>query len=350
MERRPSVAPGTNDATVVLGHIAALLADRSVTGHSALPDALELLVDGLGLRSAVLRAPASDGAVLALAGEVVHAVPTRRAASAAVVGAAASGPALEVPVVHSGRQQAVLVLHGARPSHLPVLRAAAAVLGLALSTRRPAAEPLAAQLVADGEADRDALADALHDGAVQSLVVARYAADAAVRAGDPHGSVALVRDSVQDALVAVRRTMWQLRPRAADDLAGALTELSARLVEAGAPALELDLEADLASLPPAVATTAYRLVQAAASSATAPVRVRSLLTTDGPAIEVHGTAPGSLDLVRWSRRAGAVGAVLQPGSGRVRLLAPTPHLLPVRSVDPAADETPSRTTRPKATT
>lgn len=344
MERRTSSA-ATPDGAVVLGQVAGLLADL---GHSALPDALALLVEALGLRSAVLRAPGPDGAVIALAGEVVHAVPLRRAPDPL----SASGPPHQVPVVHSGREQAVLVLQGARPSHLAVLRAAAGVLGLALSVgRRPAADPLGVQLVSDAEADRDALADALHDGPVQSLVVARYAADAAVRAGDPHGSVALVRDSVQDALVQVRRTLWHLRPRANDgDLAGALTELSARLVDAGAPALELDLdEAVLSALPHAVATTAFRLVQAAAASGAGPVRVCSVLTSDGPALEVHGSAPGGLDAVRWGRRAAAVGAVLQPADGHVRLLAPAPRPLPVRNAVPAGD-TPSRTTRAKANT
>ncbi|MDP3713469.1 MAG: histidine kinase [Mycobacteriales bacterium] len=347
MERRPASTAG-HDGAVVLGQVAGLLADL---GQTALPDALALLVEALGLRSAVLRGPGPDGAVIALAGEVVHAVPLRRSAAPLTT----SGPPHEVPVVHSGREQAVLVLHGARPSHLAVLRAAAGVLGLALSVgRRPTADPLGLQLVCDAEADRDALADALHDGAVQSLVVARYAADAAVRAGDPHGSVALVRDSVQDALVEIRRTLWQLRPRAADDLAGALTELSARLVDAGAPALELDLdEAVLSALPHAVSTTAFRLVQAVAATGAGPVRVRSVVTSDGPAVEVHGnldgSPDGSFDTSRWRRRAEAVGAVLQPGSGHMRLLSPAPRLLPVRSAVPAGD-TPSRTTRPKATT
>lgn len=333
MERRP----GT-DGAVLVGRVAALLADL---GHDALTDALVLLVEGLGLRSAVLRAPGATGELMAVAGEVVHAVPVRRS----VPPLAPSGPPLEVPVSHTGQERAVLVVHGARPSHLPVLRAVAGVLGLALSTdRRPAAEPLGLQLVSDAEADRDALADALHDGPVQALVVARYAADAAVRAGDPSGSVALVRDSVQDALVEVRRTLWQLRPRATDDLPGALAELSVRLAEAGAPALELDL-ADV-SLPPAVAATAYRLVQALATTATAPLRVRSLSTGDGPAIEVQGCGLDDAARARWSRRAEAVGGVLQTGTGRVRLLAPTPRLLPVRNEDEAR----SRTTRPKATT
>lgn len=342
MERRPAA-----DGTVLLGRVAALLSDL---GPSALTDALFLLVDELGLRSAVLRAPGASGELLAVAGEVVHAVPARRSVPAL----APSGPPLEVPVSHTGQERAVLVVHGARPSHLPVLRAAAGVLGLAMSADRLAtAEPLGLQLVSDAEADRDALADALHDGPMQSLVVARYAADAAVRAGDPSGSVALVRDSVQDALVEVRRALWQLRPRATDDLPGALAELSARLVEAGAPALELDV--DDVALPPAVASTAYRLVQALATTTTAPLRVRSLSTAEGPALEVEG---GSTDdastTARWTRRAEAVGGVLQTGTGRVRLLAPTPRLLPVRSPDPSkgssADETRSRTTRPKATT
>lgn len=342
MEQRSAAAPGC-DGTVALGQLAALLADRSVDGCRALPDALALLVEALGLRSALLRGPGPDGDLIALAGDTVHAVHAARARRSAPD---RSGPALEVPVFHGGRERAVLLVHGARPSHLAALRSAAAILGLALSTRHRAAEPLATQLVGDSESDRDALADALHDGPVQSLVVARYAADAAVRQGDPHGSVALVRDAVQDALVGVRRAMWQLRPRAADDLAGALAELSARLVESGAPALELDLDADLTGFPPAVATTAYRVVQAAATAATAAVRVRSLTTADGPALEVHGT----VDVARWGRRAEAVDAVLQASSGCVRLLVPTPRPLALRSPDRIADEAPSRTTRPKATT
>ena len=59
------------------------------------------------------------------------------------------------------------------------------------------------------EAEADAAADALHDGALQALVVARYAADAAVRGADP----AAARDAVQHALVALRRAVWLLRPR-----------------------------------------------------------------------------------------------------------------------------------------
>lgn len=333
MERRPSALPG--DVTVVVGQVAALLADRAALGENALPDALTMLVDGLGLRSAVIRAGApgaAPGRVLAVAGEVVHVVPAVRGAPTGSAGPAssASGPLVELPIQHSNRPVAVLIAHGARPSQLPALRAAAAVIGLAMSAQ-PLADAAAAvelALVGDAEADRDALADALHDGPVQSLVVARYAADAAIRAGDPTGSVTLVRDAVQAVLVDLRRALWQLRPRAADDLLGALAELSARQVETGAPALDIQVDPQsVAALKGASAITAYRLVQSVVDGTTA-VQVRGV----GAVLEITGGRPLD-EPERWQRRARAVGAALEPGPGRLRFLLPIP----------------SRSTRPKAT-
>ncbi len=80
-------------------------------------------------------------------------------------------------------------------------------------------------MLALAEADADAAADGLHDGALQALVVARYAADAAVRGGDP----AAARDAVQEALVALRRAVWLLRPRGAQGLLEALRQLAAHV-------------------------------------------------------------------------------------------------------------------------
>jgi signal transduction histidine kinase len=70
------------------------------------------------------------------------------------------------------------------------------------------AADLASAVLTLAEAQADAAADTLHDGALQALVVARYAADAAVRGGDASAA----RDAVQDALVALRRAVWLLRP------------------------------------------------------------------------------------------------------------------------------------------
>ena len=64
------------DACALLSTVAGLLADG---GPDALPAVLTSVVDELGLRSAVLRSAGSDGDLLAVAGEVVHAVPSRPA-------------------------------------------------------------------------------------------------------------------------------------------------------------------------------------------------------------------------------------------------------------------------------
>ena len=162
-----------DDACLVLGEIAAVLADPAEVRA-----ALEVLVSRLGLTSAVLRE---------LSGELF------------AVGLA-DGPTIEVPVFgRSHARIAALTVTGAQPAQMPVLRTTAAVLGLAL------AQPHGTDALED---DREALADALHDGPVQSLVVARYVADAAVRGGDPVAA----RDAVQAALIDVRRFLWALRP------------------------------------------------------------------------------------------------------------------------------------------
>ena len=125
------------------------------------------------------------------------------------------------------------------------------------------------------EVDADSAADTLHDGALQALVVARYAADAAVRGGDP----ALARDAVQEALVALRRAVWLLRPRGEDGLLVALQQLARQVLEAGGAPVVLDVDELAAAvldtaLAPAAATVAYRLVQRTAGDATLTVRVR----------------------------------------------------------------------------
>ena len=179
--------------------------------------------------------------------------------------------------------------------------------------RRTPTDPTA--LLAAADADADALADRLHDGALQALVVARYAADAAVRGGDP----ALARDAVQEALVALRRVVWNLRPRGGDDLPAALGELSSRRAASGAPALELDLDGSVAAdLPPAARALAYRFVQAA-TPADGPVAVA--VVAEGPfAVVTAGGAPE--DLPGWSARAAAVGGRLDLHGPVARLLLP----------------------------
>ena len=164
---------------------------------------------------------------------------------------------------------------------------------------------LASGVLAMAEASADAAADALHDGALQALVVARYAADAAVRGGD----VALARDAVQEALVALRHAVWQLRPRGARGLAEALDQLSAHVAATGGATLDVDVDAAAAAaldaVAPAVATVAYRFVQSVAGGAPVTVRVRRTATGLRLALDTPVA-----DRTAHALRARAVGATL----------------------------------------
>lgn len=156
------------------------------------------------------------------------------------------------------------------------------------------------------EAQADAAADALHDGALQALVVARYAADAAVRGADP----AAARDAVQDALVALRRAVWLLRPRGDRGLLEALQQLAVQVSAAGGAPVALDVDEAAAAvldtvLTAAAATAAYRLVQRAAGEAPLTVRVRRTSTGLRIALDVPLADPAGEAL-----RARAVGGDL----------------------------------------
>jgi signal transduction histidine kinase len=167
----------------------------------------------------------------------------------------------------------------------------------------------AATLLAAADLDAAAVADGLHDGALQALVVARYAADAAVRGGSPLAA----RDAVQHALVALRRAVWLLRPRGAEDLPAALTDLSAQLVALGAPGLLLDVDAATAALlSPTARAVGYRFVQAAAQSSTAstPLPVRLSREVDTAVLAVPATV---LEPAAWAARAAALGGRFDRG-------------------------------------
>jgi signal transduction histidine kinase len=285
-----------SDPAVVLGNLALAVADGTPLAH-----ALTDFVAALGLRTAVVRSAA--GELLGVGGEVLHAVPQMRALLSA-------DPTLELPLSGPGGSLTVV---GARPSQLPVLRAAAAVLGLAAT---PTAGVEAVLLGA--AQDRDELADALHDGPVQTLVVARYAADAAVRGGDP----VVARDAVQQALVEVRRTLWHLRPRGETGLLEALQSLSTQLVDAGGPPLEIvgDLSA-AAALRGAAGTAAFRLVQAVARPDGSPVHVVVRRVEDQLVLELEGAA-ALLSPERWVQRMRALAGDLFAPTGRLRLVLP----------------------------
>lgn len=342
-----TVPPRVPDPLLV-GRLAELLADQ---GEAGLPAALDLLVTELGLRSAVLRdvdgdrdrdgGPRELGGLRAVAGEAVHAVPSMRVVPASR-GATAT---VELAVRAGGGQIGTLSVVGARPSHLPQLRAAAAVLGLALSQPAAAGLPdVVADLVSAADAEADAAADLLHDGPVQALVVAHYAAEAAARGGDP----GMAREAVQAALVELRRSLWHLRPRRLEDggLPGALELLSGRLEEAGrSPVGFVVDEVVAAALPAAVVSTAYRLVQAIALPPGGdPVRVALRREGSSIVLDVEGGTPPD-DLGRWATRARALGGALTSDSDRVRLAVPLARpLVGSRSGSAAPPASP----RPKA--
>jgi hypothetical protein len=296
------------DPCAVIAAAASALADDS---PDAARTALEGVVRALDLRSAVLRDTGGAGAIVAVAGDVVHAVPARRDGAGPP-----PEPVVELPVPGV---DAALTVVGALPTHLPLLRAFCWVLGLALGRRALAsADSLALLDAADGDAQ--SAADDLHDGPVQELVYARFAADAATRGGDP----ASARDAVQSALQSLRRALWQLRPRGAGDggLGAALAQLSERLVDSGRPALVLDVDDDAAAaLGPHAASVCYRLAQAAVRGSAGAVAVRARRVERGVLLEVEGDAP--VDEARWAPRARALGATLAVApSGCARLTVP----------------------------
>jgi signal transduction histidine kinase len=287
-----SFTPGDGDGSAVVGRFAALLAE----GRPLL-EGLHLLAGGLGLRNVVVRGV--DGELLGVGGEALQLMSALPANEAA----------LEFPVPGpQGTPIASLTVRGGRPSQLPALRAAAAVLSLALAGRAAASAPA---LVEGRERDLDELADTLHDGPMQSLMVARYAVDAAARGGD----LGTVRGSLQDAVVELRRLIWNLRPRGESDLVAALGQLSATRVKDGLSPIEVEVPSHGLEIDPAAAVLAYRLVQAAA-----PNRVRLTLQPDGVGVEINSGLPSSQ---RWLRRAEALGCRLTADAEHCRLLLPS---------------------------
>ena len=192
---------------------------------------------------------------------------------------------------------------------------------------------LPSAVLALGEAQADALADTLHDGALQALVVARYAADAAVRGGD----AVLARNAVQDALVALRDAVWLLRPRGEQGLGQALRQLSRHLEATGGAPLLLDVDDEAAvaldaSLSTACATVAYRLVQHAAG--TTPLSVRVRCTPDGLLLALDAAVP---DPAGEALRARAVGGTLLAARDRTTLSLP---VRPAPASAPLPEEVP----------
>lgn len=311
-------------------------ADRALP--AVLRAALQELVDGAGLRSAVLRSVGtggSTGELLAVAGEVVTAV-RERPEVPTVPAQRSAADALDVRGA-GGALLATLTVTGAGPATLTALETCAGVLGLALAADDSAARSRAAGLLDSAEDDRAELADALHDGVVQDLLVTRFAVDLAERDGD----LPALREALQLSLVGLRRALWHLRPRGRSDLVGALGDLSTRLTEAGLPAPRLRVRAGGDGLTGSGAAAAYRLVQTLAllpgGTSLGLVLDRS---GDDVVLDVLGAA-ALPDLERWRQRAAALGGELTGGPGRLRLVLPVPAPTAVDVVQPAPLRSPA---------
>lgn len=172
---------------------------------------------------------------------------------------------------------------------------------------------LVARLLGLGDAERREAAHCLHDGPMQALVAARYAADlAALRvkaatadradaaAEEARTAAAGVRDVVQQGLVEARRTLWRLRPQAADgrDLAGALQVLADWLRDGGQLRVTVEAPEPPGPLPALAAVTTYRLVQESLDAAVGRGAVQATVSvrTSGGAlrVDVADDGPGQL--------------------------------------------------------
>jgi signal transduction histidine kinase len=194
----------------------------------------------------------------------------------------------------------------------------------------PPAPDASRAAVAEVEAERAAIARLLHDDVMQTLIAARWLAE---RAGDT-----TVRDAVRDALTEAGAALWRLRPRTVEGrLVRALDELVERH-DAIVVAVRAEGVPDV--LDVAVATVAYRVVQAAldaSAASTVDVRVDvrgGVLTVsmcdDGPSYEDTVNAPES-ELTRWLARAGTLGGrarVADSPAGGTTLWLEIPNALP----------------------
>jgi signal transduction histidine kinase len=172
-----------------------------------------------------------------------------------------------------------------------------------------------AAALAEVEAERAALAKVIHDDVLQTLVMARWAAD---RSGDT-----LVRDTVRAGITEAREALWALQPRTTNgELGLALYGLADHVLPDRVVIVRA--EGVPGRLDPGAATLAYRVAQAAvaaSSGRTVDIRVEVragvleiTVCDDGPAYDAAVDAPDS-ELTRWLARAGSVGGTARVGSG-----------------------------------
>lgn len=306
---------GRRAREAVAAAAARLLAAR---GTEAVPDVLAVAAEALGCSHLSLRATACAGS----SGPGGDSRPPRPDGGRWV---------LDVPVRAAGEPLGVLTATAATPFstwRADALLALADVLALALSAG-PRATHVAGRAGLDDEADRAQVAAVLHETVGRALVTVRYTAEqvAAGRA-DP----AALDDPVRAALTAYRQAQRDLRAHALDaGLRAALRELAARgegdRPDDGWRPVEVSVHADdpaLDEVAPAVAVTVQRVAEAALRGAKG--RALVVAVTQGATVkltvECADNAYDAGELVRWARRASALGGAMWHRPGGVELTLP----------------------------
>lgn len=224
-------------------------------------------------------------------------------------------------------------------------RARAEAAARVAAERRVLQEQMLARILDAQEAERARVSRDLHDEIGQALtsvllglrLVDRGGHGAATDPQELADRLAEVRELVGDALTAVRRLAFELRPTVLDDLglAAALRRLCDDVAaRAGAPRVGLELNGldGGARLPAPVETAVYRMVQEAltnvlrhadahavtVTASRGPSRLRIRVRDDGTGFD-PATRSGSLGLTGMAERAVLVGGTLTiesaPGAG-----------------------------------
>ncbi|HEV8296467.1 MAG TPA: histidine kinase [Acidimicrobiales bacterium] len=303
--------------------------------------------DARSLRIEVVNAAA---AALFTRGDLAASV-GRTIADAMVDAVLADVPAIALETIRTAEIHEVgAVVNGAgRMLHITVFPLAGEAAGVVLDdvTAEHQRERLLERLALAEEEERHRIAVGVHDEPVQRLAAAALRIQAlraaAVVAPDVDSRLAEVDSLVRDALVSLRRLIFELRPPELDEegLVAAIELAAEQILSATSTAFAL--EASLHTEPPAaVQATVYRvmveaLVNARTHAQASEVRativsdgdeLRAEVVDDGVGITRHAESqPGHLGLRTMRERAEAAGGslVVEPASPhgtRVRLIIP----------------------------
>lgn len=148
-----------------------------------------------------------------------------------------------------------------------------------VDAERQRVRTLTVAVVAAGDRERAHIARELHDGIAQSLsaVDMLIATPLAEGAGEAvQQRMTLLRDIVRDALVEVRALSHDVHPRVLDDLglSAALHQLGRRV--GATSTAEIQVEAEVRELPPAVASVLYRVAQEATHNAAKHAKAKQI--------------------------------------------------------------------------